>query len=76
MVDPAELEAAVVAGTLARGGGGGSAADGKAVRGAPTPDAPAPHLLAEATQQVPVVLTHCQIPGKTNELPHGRSTPR
>ena len=43
--------------------------DGKTVRGAPDAGGRAPHLLAAATHQVPVVLAQREVPGKTNEIP-------
>ncbi len=45
------------------------AIDGKTVRGARIAGGRAPHLLAAATHQVPVVLAQRQVPGKTNEIP-------
>jgi len=75
-VDPEAFEAAVAAWTataLPREPGDPDrmavAVDGKTVRGARDGDTPAPHLLAAATHQVPVVLAQRQVPGKTNEIP-------
>jgi len=75
-VDAVAFEAAVATWTAASGAGspGGQgrvavAVDGKTVRGARNADQRAPHLLAAATHQVPVVLAQRQIPGKTNEIP-------
>jgi len=45
------------------------AIDGKTVRGARIAGGRAPHLLAAATHQVPVVLAQRQVPDKTNEIP-------
>lgn len=78
-VDAAALEAVVAAwtagGVLATSGVRGEpdrlavAVDGKTVRGARGVDQRAPHLLAAATHDRPVVLAQRQIPGKTNEIP-------
>lgn len=43
--------------------------DGKTVRGAKDAGGRAPHLLAAARHQAPVVLAQRQVPGKTNEIP-------
>lgn len=78
-VDPVAFEAAVAAWTATAVAGGSAdpghldrravAVDGKTVRGARHGDTPAPHLLAAATHDVPVVLAQRRIPNKTNEIP-------
>jgi len=76
-VDALAFEAAVAAWTAATlpttGMAGGDrlavAIDGKTVRGARDAGGRAPHLLAAATHQVPVVLAQREVPGKTNEIP-------
>lgn len=76
-VDALALEAAVAAWTAAARPAtdmtGGNrlavAIDGKTVRGARVAGGRAPHLLAAATHQVPVVLAQRAVPSKTNEIP-------
>ena len=76
-VDALAFEAAVAAWTaaalpttgMAVGDRLAVAIDGKTVRGARDGDRRAPHLLAAATHQVPVVLAQREVPGKTNEIP-------
>lgn len=74
-VDPGAVEAVVAAWTAGHHPGAPEgerlavAVDGKSVRGARTQGSPAPHLLAAATHDVPVVLAQRRVPGKTNEIP-------
>ncbi len=75
-VDPEAVEAVVAAWTAGRLGtapsGAGRVAvavDGKTVRGARVGEQTAPHLLAAATHERPVVLAQRAVPGKTNEIP-------
>jgi len=79
-VDPQALEAVIAGWTAAQmpkvepgAGRVAVAVDGKAVRGARAGDRAgdraAPHLLAAATHERPVVLAQRQVPGKTNEIP-------
>lgn len=44
-------------------------ADGKAVRGAATPEAPAPHLLSVSTMHTQETLLQVRVDEKTNEIP-------
>lgn len=72
----AHLEAALgawVRGSLDAAAGDALALDGKAVRGAGTAEAPAPHLLSVSTHQTQETLVQVRVSEKTNEVPVARA---